>query len=332
MKLEEKITLLRKRKGWSQEELGFRLDVSRQAVSKWEMGDSVPDLDKIIKMSEVFGCTTDYLLKDDGEMKPTETEPVDGEENAKSPRQVRDEEGEYYLALIKKQSWKIAVGVMGFILSPIVLFILLACDSAGIIPESAAIAGGVVALIAVCAASVVCVILGGVPIGKYEYLDKEELVLSERLKTSLGERKQEWSSRFTIVIAIGVALCILSVVPLLIVVFCFPENGALKMASVAFILAMVAIAVFLFVKFGMVEGAYKRLLQEGDFAVHTKRERESKAAQIFHSIYWPLIVVIYLTVSFLTGRWDLTWLIWPISAAVFAVLSQIFAIVGQDKK
>lgn len=332
MKLEEKITLLRKRNGWSQEELGFRLDVSRQAVSKWEMGDSVPDLDKIIKMSEVFGCTTDYLLKGDGEGKLAETEPVDGEENAKAPRQVRDEEGERYLALIKKQSWKIAVGVMGFILSPIPLFILLACASAGIMPENAAIAGGVVTLIAVCAAGVVCVILGGVPIGKYEYLEKEELVLSERLKTSLGERKQEWNPRFTTVIAVGVALCILSVVPLLIVVFCAPENGALKMASIAFILAMVAIAVFLFVKFGMVEGAYQRLLQEGDFAVRTKRERESKAAQIFHSIYWPLIVATYLTVSFLTGRWDLTWLIWPISAAIFAVLSQIFAIVGQDKK
>ena len=59
MKLEEKITMLRKRNGGSQEELGFRLDVSRQAVSKWEMGDSVPDLDKIIKISELFGCTTD---------------------------------------------------------------------------------------------------------------------------------------------------------------------------------------------------------------------------------------------------------------------------------
>ena len=65
MKLEEKIMTLRKKQGWSQEELAFRLDVSRQAVSKWEMGSSIPDLDKIIKMSEVFNVTTDYLLKED---------------------------------------------------------------------------------------------------------------------------------------------------------------------------------------------------------------------------------------------------------------------------
>lgn len=65
MKLEEKIALLRKQKGWSQEELAFRLDVSRQSVSKWETGDSLPDLDKIIKLSDVFEVSTDYLLKEE---------------------------------------------------------------------------------------------------------------------------------------------------------------------------------------------------------------------------------------------------------------------------
>ena len=64
MKLEEKIAFLRKKNGWSQEELAFRLDVSRQAVSKWEMGSSLPDLDNVLKMSELFDCSTDYLLKD----------------------------------------------------------------------------------------------------------------------------------------------------------------------------------------------------------------------------------------------------------------------------
>ena len=72
MKLEEKIALLRKKNGWSQEELAFRLDVSRQAVSKWEMGTSLPDLDNVLKMSELFSCSTDYLLKD-GEMSEEKT-------------------------------------------------------------------------------------------------------------------------------------------------------------------------------------------------------------------------------------------------------------------
>ena len=62
MILADKIILLRKRKGWSQEELAEQLGVTRQSVSKWEGAQSVPDIQKIIQMSEIFGVTTDYLL------------------------------------------------------------------------------------------------------------------------------------------------------------------------------------------------------------------------------------------------------------------------------
>ena len=64
MPLADKIVELRKKQGWSQIDLADRLDVSRQSVSKWEMAQAVPELDKIIKMSELFAVTTDYLLKD----------------------------------------------------------------------------------------------------------------------------------------------------------------------------------------------------------------------------------------------------------------------------
>ena len=64
MILADKIAELRKKNGWSQEELAGQLGVSRQSVSKWESASSMPDLDKILKMSEIFGVSTDYLLKD----------------------------------------------------------------------------------------------------------------------------------------------------------------------------------------------------------------------------------------------------------------------------
>ena len=60
MILAEKIVFLRKRKGWSQEELADKLDISRQSVSKWELGASIPDLDKIIKLSDLFDVTTGF--------------------------------------------------------------------------------------------------------------------------------------------------------------------------------------------------------------------------------------------------------------------------------
>lgn len=59
-----KIQTLRKQRGMSQEQLAEVLGVSRQAVSKWEMDQSVPDLDKIIALCDCFGVTSDYLLRD----------------------------------------------------------------------------------------------------------------------------------------------------------------------------------------------------------------------------------------------------------------------------
>lgn len=65
MKLFEKIAALRKTGGMSQEDLAEKLDVSRQAISRWESGAAMPDANNILKISKLFGVTTDYLLHDD---------------------------------------------------------------------------------------------------------------------------------------------------------------------------------------------------------------------------------------------------------------------------
>ena len=63
MSIADRIQTLRKSKGISQEELADKVGVSRQAVSKWESGQSAPDIEKIILLSGFFGVTTDFLLK-----------------------------------------------------------------------------------------------------------------------------------------------------------------------------------------------------------------------------------------------------------------------------
>ena len=77
MNISQKILLQRKKKGISQEDLANALNVSRQAVSKWESSQSVPDMDKIVALSSYFNITTDYLLKD-------EIETIDGADNYSS--------------------------------------------------------------------------------------------------------------------------------------------------------------------------------------------------------------------------------------------------------
>lgn len=90
MILADKIIQLRKREGLSQEELAEKMNVSRQAVSKWESAQSLPDIDKILQLSRMFNVSTDYLLKDEADdlehsSEPsavdTQTESIDSEKN-----------------------------------------------------------------------------------------------------------------------------------------------------------------------------------------------------------------------------------------------------------
>ena len=67
MILADKIIYLRKKAGWSQEELAEKMGVSRQSISKWEGALSVPDMNRILKLSELFDVSTDYLLRDEME-------------------------------------------------------------------------------------------------------------------------------------------------------------------------------------------------------------------------------------------------------------------------
>lgn len=76
MTLPEKILELRAAKGLSQGDLAERLEVSRQSVSKWETGQSVPDLDKIIKLADLFGVTVDELVRESTPPRPPSPQPT----------------------------------------------------------------------------------------------------------------------------------------------------------------------------------------------------------------------------------------------------------------
>ena len=69
MKLAEKLFELRKEKGWSQEKLAEQINVSRQSISKWESGQVLPEIEKVIELSKIFQVTTDYLLLDENSEK-----------------------------------------------------------------------------------------------------------------------------------------------------------------------------------------------------------------------------------------------------------------------
>ncbi len=97
----DKLIALRKKAGWSQEELADKLGVSRQAVSKWEGMQSVPDLERVIALSKLFGVSTDYLLKDEQE----EIETIPGADETDTPlRRVSMEEANAFLKVKEETS------------------------------------------------------------------------------------------------------------------------------------------------------------------------------------------------------------------------------------
>jgi len=73
MTFDQKLLALRKQSGLSQEQLAEKLSVSRQAVSRWESGEVLPDAPNLLQLSRIFGVTTDYLLKDELENEPVKT-------------------------------------------------------------------------------------------------------------------------------------------------------------------------------------------------------------------------------------------------------------------
>ncbi len=122
MILADKIVRLRKKIGWSQEELAEKMNVSRQAISKWESAGSIPDLNKILKLSEIFGVSTDYLVKDDIE----ESEENILEDFDDEIRKITLEEAQEYVENKKNAARTIGKGALLSIYAIIPLLLLAA--------------------------------------------------------------------------------------------------------------------------------------------------------------------------------------------------------------
>ena len=323
MILADKIIDLRKKQGWSQEELAEHLGVSRQSVSKWESGMSVPDLNKIIAMSELFGVSTDYLLKDELEA-PTPSE-TKGQDETVPARTVTAEEANEYMEAVKHYSKRITLGVALCILSPVLLILLGGIGALGLAGLSEEIGGvlGLAALLVLVGVAVALFIPNGLALSRYEYLDKEEFALAYGVQGIVEKKMESYRSRHITMITAGVLICIFSALPLILL-------GALGMpymvliAAVCLLLAMCAGGVSLIVRTCFINGSYQRLLQTGDFAPSKKSTHSEALYESVSGAYWCIVTGIYLLWSFLSKDWHITWIIWILAAAGQCVIEAIF--------
>ncbi len=331
MTLGEKITMLRKEKHWSQEELAMRLDISRQSVSKWESEASVPDLDKVVRLSEIFDVSLDFLLKEDADFYRKDSQEGNGssgefgeagtqKEAEEVPRRVEQEEAEDYIELVKYGFRRIALGVSLCILSPITVILLSGLAEEGALPlteDQAAGIGLTVLFLLVCAA-VVLFILNGMALDKYEWLEKEQVLLTDDCRAELERNKEEFEPTFRGCIAAGVALCILSMIPLFLA-GAFAAGEAVYLFALGFLLFVIAAGVYPLIWAAGIWSGYEQLLQVGDYTPDKKRK--NKRSESISGVYWGIVTTIYLGISFYTMSWHRTWIIWPCAGVLFVTIS-----------
>ena len=345
----EKIAELRRQNNMSQEELAERLGISRQSVSKWESGQSLPDIEKLPVLSDLFHVSIDYLVKEDTVPVTVTAEP---EEEAKEeplreeetpfrdsrfrdwqesvrktffsnvPKEeagkyiLRKEEAEEFIGLRELKGNRIAFSTAECVASIIPIMAMLGVrELFPFIREGSAAILGVVGMF-IMIAHAVAGFINAAPIGKqYEFLNKTEILPEYEAEALIEERCPAMKLKSRSDITVGVVLCILSVTPMLMAAALTEMTDALAFLCVGLMFAMVAEAVRRFVKAGYADGTVNRLMQKGEFSVQMKQRMN------FETIYWSIITVIYVAYSTVSGSWATSWIIWVAAGIAWPYLS-----------
>lgn len=316
MILADKIIRLRKKNGWSQEELAERMNVSRQAVSKWEAAQTTPDLEKILLLSKLFGVSTDYLLKDELEQEAFTDDTLDT-----SVRRITMEEANAYLEHRNWASFRIALATVLCILSPVCLILMGGASEAGDLPFNESFSGfcGLAVLFVMIAIAVALFLLTGAKHSHYEFWEAEEFELAYGVSGMVKEKQKAFHGTYTKCNIVGVCLCILA--PIVLILGIFTINTLVTAAFLAVMFLLIGAAVGLFIWVGVRWASMERMLREGDFA--PKKRKESALEETVTTVYWLLVTAGYLIWSFASGSWGISWVVWPIGGVIFAAIQEI---------
>ena len=330
----DKLILLRKKAGWSQEELAHQMDVTRQSVSKWEGAQSIPDLDKMIRLSELFGVSLDYLLKDEIE----EVDSIKPSDDTKSSddtpplKRVSMEEASAFLSVKAKTAKTIAYAFFLCILSPIVLFIMCAIyeSAPNTISENLAVGIGLIALIAFVATAVAMCISSGSKTAPFAYLEKEKFENEYGVSGMVKEHKTQYRDLHTRYNIVGSCLCFTALIPLFAGAIIDADNDLFLMIMLSLSFVIAGVGVICFVRTGIIWASYEKLLQEGEY---TKENKDKKSvSSVIYSVYWTIATAVYLGYSFLSNNWGQSWIIWGVAAIAFPIIVAITSLFDNKSK
>ncbi len=330
MILADKIVSLRKKAGWSQEDLAEKLGVTRQSVSKWEGAQSVPDMDKVVMMSRLFGVSTDFLLKDELE----EETPCAAAQDDDTPlRRVSLTQASAYLALRKAAAPKIAIATALCIISPVTLILLAGMSEVQRFPISGNAAAGIglCVLLGLVALAVSIFLRTSAEAKEYRFLEEEPFETEYGVEGMVRQRQREYKDTHTRLVTVGVVLCVLAAVPLF-AAMCINGSDLLYIAAVCALLVLVAIGCLALVTAGVYQGAMEQLLEEGDYTRPQKKHH--KLMGTVTMIYWLTATAVFLLYTYGphgNGQPRYSWIIWAVAGVLYAAVMGIVRIISRSR-
>lgn len=285
MNLGNNLKILRKQKGLSQEQLAERLNVSRQAISKWENDSGLPEVETLISLSEIFECTIDDLLKKD----------LINRDH--TDRQVYQR---HYNLMAKAYT----SGTV-FILLGVCIYLF----TETYFPENTKFEF-------VCQILFLFFVLIGIMCFVYfgirdSYFENRKIELNDFYSEN---EKSEFNRKFSLATAIGVGAILFGVMIQILVDNLYNEN----LANTLF-MVFVTIAAGIFVYFGTLKNKYDRV----DKIKINEKKRNHKVSK-YCGVIMMIATVIYLGWSFVFYAWQISWIVYPIGAMICGIVWLIF--------
>ena len=328
MILAEKIMQLRKKASWSQEELAEQLGVTRQSVSKWEGAQSLPDLEKILQMSRLFGVSTDFLLKDE-----LEAESPDPAPDTPALRRVTLAEASAYLALRREAAPKMALGTLLCVWSPVTLIGLSFVSEAGRFPmtQNAAAGLGLCVLLILVAIGVALFLSCGRGTRDFAFLETEPFETEYGVSGMVKERRRAGEDRFHRLNTVAAMLCVLAALPLFAAAFWSVDAAYILGVCLTIVLAGIGAALFVYT--GTQTAAMEKLLEDGEYT--RDRKRSGSLRGTVSLVYWLTATAVFLFYTFGprgNGQPQYRWFIWAIAGVLYAALMAIVRLLEGRKR
>jgi len=219
------------------------------------------------------------------------------------------DEADDYLFQTKRSGIWVGIGVW-LVLTGVCAFLMISSIS----PAHGAM--GIFVLLAVVAVAVAIFIMNGLRMERFEHYTKQNIRLDMQDRAELEQQLARFMPRFTIQIIAGIASILLAVGMLI-----FLGELGYEMLPLVLLLLTVGFAAFLFITAGTTKSGYDVLLGKGDYSNKTKNNKAERIIGTVASVYWPLMVAIYLLWSFIGDAWGISWLIWPVAGILFGAFA-----------